>query len=50
MKYLSINMVGDVCINYIQPKTPKGSQSFLKHFYDEYKKYIPKNKLLTNNK
>ena len=50
MKNLSINLVGEICNKYIQPKAPKGSQSFLKHFYDKYKKYVPKNKLITTNK
>ncbi len=50
MKNLSINLVGDICIKYVQPKAPKGSQSLFKHFYDKYKKYVPKNKLITTNK
>ncbi len=50
MKNLSINLVGDTCIKYVQPKAPKGSQSFFKHFYDKYKKYMPKNKLLISTK
>jgi len=51
MKNLSINLVGEICNKYVQPKAPKapkGSQSFFKHFYDKYKKYVPKNKLIIN--
>jgi len=50
MKNLSITLVGEVSNKYVQPKTPKGSQSLFKHFYDKYKKYVPKNKLITIDK
>ncbi len=47
MKKLSINFIGETIIKHKQPTPPKGSQCYLKHFYDKYKKYIPKNKLIT---
>lgn len=47
MKKLSINFIGETIIKHTQPTAPKGSQCYLKHFYDKYKKYIPKNKLIT---
>jgi len=50
MKNLSINLVGEFTNKYLQPTAPKGYQSFLKHFYDKYKKYVPKHKLITTIK
>ena len=48
MRIPPINFINECTIKLIQPPAPKGTNSLLSHFYNNYKKYIPKYKLIKN--
>lgn len=48
MRISPINFINESNITLILPPVPKGTNSLLSHFYNNYKKYIPKYKLIKN--